>query len=127
MRAKTSLNWIGLALVLSAGCGSSTVSRSEARDRATSETCNRFDACGQVAAGKAYPDQESCEVDQRAMWQTRWPAEACEGKIDQAKLEVCLTAIHSTECTSALDIYNTIVNKCGQANVCSGGGNPDGG
>jgi hypothetical protein len=130
MRAKTRLHgWLtlaGLAIALG-GCGSSTVSRSEARDRATSETCNRFAACDQIGPGKAHETRESCEIAQRANWDTNWPAAECDGKINQSQLEICLTAIHSTECTNFFDILNTLGNKCPKAKICASGSMPDSG
>jgi hypothetical protein len=126
MRAKTSFLGLALALVMTAGCGGSSVSRSEARDRATGETCSRYVACDLIGAGKAYADRESCEIDWRAKWDMGWPVADCDGKIDQNQLEICLTAIHSTEC-NAFDVLYTIGVKCPKEKICAGGAKPDSG
>jgi hypothetical protein len=131
MHANTRLHgWFtlaGLALALGGfGCGGSAASQSQARDRATAETCNRYASCEQIGAGKAYATRESCEVDWRAKWESGWPPAECDGKIDQAQLEICLTAIHATDC-NAFDVLYTIGTKCPKARICSGGSTPDSG
>ncbi len=111
-----------------AGCGGS--SRESARDQATTQSCARFDQmCGDIGAGKTFDTLDSCEIQVRAHWDSTWPVASCDGKINEANLEVCLAAIYSTGCTSGLDILDTLAVKCAEAKVCAGAGStsPDGG
>jgi hypothetical protein len=108
-----------VALGLPAGCGSSH-SQAAARDAVTEATCDWYMDCGEIGAGKTHASRDSCEVQVRASWDSAWPAEACDGKINSEQLDVCLDAIAITECGNGLDVLNTLVNKCPQAKVCSG-------
>ena len=115
-----------LALTASS-CGGVGTSRATARDQATSVTCDWYNGCHAFGTtGSMYPSRDSCEIDVRAKWESGWPAAECEGKIDPAALNVCLNAIAGTLCDNALDILNTLANKCGKGKVC-GATTPDGG
>jgi hypothetical protein len=107
-----------VAMLAGVSCNSST-SQQDARDRATAETCARLTACGQVGSGKTYATADDCTTKWRSNWQTTWPPPACDGQINENNLEICLTAIHSTDCMSGLDALDT-ASKCTQAKVCSG-------
>jgi len=121
------LGVVGLlaAVTLASACDSST-SRESARSQATTLTCQRYDMCMMVGAGKTYADIGSCEVIWQGNWEQYWPAADCQGKISQAELETCLAAIRGTNCMG-LDIVTTIFDKCNKMKVCSSGGTPDGG
>ncbi len=116
------------ALAGARGCGAVTDTRVTARDNATKATCDRYQACGFIApnANPGYPDRASCEIAWRANWDNAWPASDCQGRIDQASLNVCLERINSTQCTSFVDFLATL-GICGKANVCSLGMPTDGG
>jgi len=101
------------------GCGSDH-SQAGARDAVTEATCDWYMGCGEIGAGKTHATRDSCEVQVRASWDSAWPVEACDGKINTAQLDVCLNAIAATECGNGLDVLNTLVNKCPQDKVCSG-------
>jgi hypothetical protein len=129
---KLPIGWLALlgALALGAGaavsgCGSSN-SQADARDRATTTSCDWFQMCGQIGAGKRYETRDTCNVQVRASWDQAWPVASCDGKIDENQLGICLAAIQSTLCGNGLDVLNTLVNKCPEAKIC-GGANPDGG
>jgi hypothetical protein len=111
-----------VAAALGARCGSVNGgdSRIAARDQAATATCMRYQACGAIGTqtGAAYQTLASCQTDWQANFEKQWPASACENKIDQANLQVCLSAIGGTSCTSLLDILNTLYVKCGQAPIC---------
>jgi hypothetical protein len=112
-----------LLAVVTLACDSG-VTRQSARAQATSLTCQRYDMCMMVGAGKTYADHEACEIAWQANWDGAWPAADCEGKINQAELETCLAAIRSTSCMGGLDFLSTVFVKCGKQTVCSGGGSP---
>lgn len=114
--------WAGTTLQ---SCGSGS-SQADARDRATAASCDWWQMCGQIGAGKRYETRDTCNVQVRASWDSNWPVATCEGHIDESQLEICLAAIKITDCGNLLDIGNTLANKCPAAKVCSGG-KPDGG
>ena len=72
------------------------------------------------------PGLASCEIAWRANWDNAWPASDCQGRIDQASLNVCFERINSTQCASFVDFLTTL-GICGKANVCSTGVPTDGG
>jgi hypothetical protein len=109
---------------LAASC-SSSVSREQARDQATTATCQRYVMCNAIGAGKAYPTEPDCELQWQAMWDNYWPASTCDDKINQAALDVCLNAIGGTAC-NVVDFFATL-GKCSAMNVCGASSNPDGG
>jgi hypothetical protein len=108
-----------LALGVAAGCGSNH-SQASARDAVTDASCDYYARCGEIGAGKTYETRDTCEVQVRANWDTAWPVEACDGKINSEQLNICLSAIGATECGNALDALNTLLNKCPQNKICSG-------
>jgi hypothetical protein len=107
------------ALGLATGCGSDH-SQAGARDAVTDASCDFYNRCGEIGAGKTYETRDSCEVQVRASWDTAWPVQACDGKINSEQLKVCLSAIAATECGNTLDVLNTLLNKCPQDKICSG-------
>jgi hypothetical protein len=105
------------------GCGGVTnmaPTRAAARDAATKATCDRYNACGLVGTGQTYTDYSACQIAWEANWDSAWPAADCEGRIDQAQYNVCLSRIQSTSCTNILDFLTTL-GICGKANVCVAG------
>jgi Family of unknown function (DUF6184) len=125
------IGWLGLGAVAAfaigasaGGCDSST-SRASARDQATTATCARYSTCMQIGTGLAYPTMEACEIDWQANWEKAWPAADCDGKIDATALDVCLSAIRSTDCANALDFLSTL-GKCTKVDICKAT-SPDGG
>jgi hypothetical protein len=118
------LGALGLAVV--AGCGSSAPTRQEARDQATTLTCDRFDECMLIgsAPNAAFPTAEACQLEWRSNWEMAWPAVDCEGKIDSAQFGLCQNAIRATAC-NVFDFLVTL-GKCGKMNVCRTS-TPDGG
>ncbi len=108
-----------VALLALAGCGG-PLSQPAARDMATVHACDWFEKCGDIGSGKSYATRDSCDVGQRADWNNRWPLSKCDGKVVPSDLDVCLRAIDSTVCANALDVLNTVLNKCSTAQVCKG-------
>ena len=117
-------------LVLAMGvstCGGVTDSRTSARDKATTATCDRYNQCHLIgmATGASYASYDSCATIWRGKWEEMWPPSLC-GAIDQAQLTVCLGAITATECTSALDFFATL-GKCQAQDICVGAADAGGG
>jgi hypothetical protein len=102
------------------GCGGVSSSQEVARDKATKASCDWYASCSEIGAGKTYPTRADCDVNVRAGWNNAWPSAECDGKIDQAQLDVCLTSISITECANGLDVLNTLVVKCPKASICAG-------
>jgi hypothetical protein len=99
-------------------CGGVTDARTAARDKATTATCNRFSACNLIGAdaGESYFSYDSCTTIWRGKWEEMWPPSLC-AEIDQEKLNVCLSAIGGTDCTSVLDFLTTL-GKCQAVDIC---------
>jgi len=110
-----------------AGCGKVTDERIVARDRATTASCDYFMRCNQIgsAAGAAFPDRDSCDVQVRSFWESSWPSADCQGKIRQDQLDVCISAINGTQCGNGINFLTTL-GTCGKANVCTGGADAGG-
>ena len=94
--------------LLATSCGGVTNSQVVARDRATTASCDWYQGCGNIGAGKTYETRESCETQVRGQWDQAWPLTECDSKINQAQLSVCLDAIHATQCGNVLDILSTL-------------------
>jgi len=112
---------LGLIAGIVSGCNEFadlTNSQSEAVTVATNATCDRYDACGKIGAGKAYENRESCENHVRDFWNRQWTAAQCEGHIDGDALDVCTDRISSTDCNSFVDQLNTVYNSCDSDDVC---------
>lgn len=109
-----------VALTLFASCGGVTSSQVVARDRATVASCDWYQTCDGIGAGKMYETRDSCETQVRAHWDQTWPLAQCDGKINQAQLSICLDAIHATQCGNLLDILATLGVKCPESSICSG-------
>ncbi|MBS1151971.1 MAG: hypothetical protein H6Q89_3669 [Myxococcaceae bacterium] len=106
-------------LLALAGCGG-PLSQPAARDLATARSCDWVAKCGEIGSGKSYASRDACEVGQRNDWNNRWSVGKCDGKVIPSDLDLGLKAIDSTSCGNALDILNTVYNKCSEANVCKG-------
>jgi hypothetical protein len=106
------------AVALLSSCGN--FSQATARDLATTHSCDWYAKCGEIGAGKTFETRDSCEVNVRVVWNATWPLDACDGKIPSKELDSCLNAIDNTQCANGLDLFNTLFNKCAQAQVCVG-------
>jgi hypothetical protein len=125
----------GLAAGLAGGVSCGGVSGSDvvnARNQATTASCNYFMMCGQIGPGQqnngGYDTYQDCLTQVMGSWTNGWPTSTCEGHIDQRQLTVCLDAIGSTTDCNGLAVLITLT-KCGSGTVCSanltdaGGGN----
>jgi hypothetical protein len=120
MRLKRAALVAVLALAAGASsCGGVTDSRVAARNRASKAACDRAQACGNVGPGQTYNDYMSCitivngDIDANI-----WPPAECQ-QIDQAMLNVCLSAINGTQCGNLLNFLVTL-GTCGKQYVCVG-------
>jgi hypothetical protein len=116
-----------LGLVGARGCGgvsSPSDPRVAARDQATKKTCDKYMSCGLIGAdaGTTYQTYDSCTTTWEGNWENQWSIAMCEGKIDQTNLATCIDRIGGTDCTSLLDVLNTLLNTCSAAKVCDVGG-----
>jgi hypothetical protein len=100
------------------GCGSVSNDRDEAINQAATATCSRYQACGAIGTAGAPATVSDCQNDWKATFTKQWPPAQCQGRIDQSMLSLCVQRINSTECTSILDILNTLYVVCSEANVC---------
>jgi hypothetical protein len=105
----------------SAGCGNvnaSSHSQVAARTAATSQTCDRFQMCGDIGAGKTYETRASCETQVGSFWDQTWPPAECESKIDPTRLDVCLAAIRAADCANPSAVLVSFVVNCSKAQIC---------
>jgi hypothetical protein len=108
--------------LLLTACG--PTSRTAAYERAAAEVCdNYYDRCGSIGAGEnmRYASRQDCLTKERSNWSDLWSHERCDGKINDEELSICIQAIRITSCDSFIDAMNTLLNKCSQNKVCSGG------
>jgi len=119
--AHRSLSSLLICVVLGvfSSCGGVTNSQVVARDRATAASCDWYQNCGEIGAGKTYETRESCDTQVRAHWDQTWPLSQCDSRINQSQLSICLDAIHATQCGNVLDILSTLGVKCPASSVCS--------
>lgn len=115
---------VAAGILALASCDGGAPSRESARAQATSAICQRIDMCGQIGDGKSFPTLDACQLKWQANWDGAWPASACDGKVDAAQFDVCISAIKGTACSLA-DLAVTI-GKCSATNVCDAA-SPDGG
>ncbi len=99
------------------GCG--PVTRADAREAAAQKACAWYQECGDIGPGLTFEDRDECAMESENTFNALWDNAACS-EIEREDLEVCLTAIESTQCDNALDFLNTIFNRCSVANVCGG-------
>jgi hypothetical protein len=103
------------------GCGSVTSDRDAAISQAASDTCARYQTCGDIgptAGSNGYASINDCQNAWKGNFTTQWPAGECEGRIDQSMLSVCRSRIMSTSCTSILDVLVTFDVYCGATAIC---------
>ncbi len=100
------------------GCGSVASDRDAAINNAAADACDRYQACGDIGPSGSYMSIGDCQTDWKAKFTTQWPANECEGRIDQTMLGVCRSRIMSTSCTSVLDVLTTFEVYCSAAAVC---------
>jgi hypothetical protein len=120
---KMNLGIIAAGIVGLVGCGTSTIPditnrQVDAVNSASERSCNRYDACGKIGAGKKYETRAACESDNDSFWNGRWDAADCDGHINGDALDVCLTSIDGTECNSGLDQLETAFLRCAKSDVC---------
>jgi hypothetical protein len=89
-----------------------------AREQAAVRSCDFYERCGNIGSGKTYATRDECMTKQRANWVDTWPTDRCDGKLNGANLEVCLSAISATQCDNFIDLLAT-ASKCGRDKVCA--------
>ncbi|WP_239576268.1 DUF6184 family natural product biosynthesis lipoprotein [Archangium primigenium] len=103
------------------GCGTVadiTNRQADAVTAAVNESCDRYEACGQIGPDKKYATRDACKAENQDFWNGRWDAADCEGHIVGASLDVCLDSIKTTSCDSILDQLDTAYNRCAKSDVC---------
>jgi hypothetical protein len=108
----------GFAFGAGYGCGSVTNDRDAAINAASSDACNRYQACDAIGPSKSYASISDCQTDWKARFTNQWTQADCQGRIDQTMLGVCRSAIMGTSCTNVVDILETFLVKCSAAAVC---------
>src|SRR5262245_65463013 len=85
------------------GCGGVTDARVAARNRASKAACDRFNMCGNIGPGLTYADYQSCISEVNGFIDSSvWQADQCQ-QINQANLNVCVSAISGTQCGNVLN------------------------
>src|SRR5262249_49786308 len=99
------------------GCGGVTDARVAARNRASKAACDRFNMCGNIGPGLTYADYQSCISEVNGFIDSSvWQADQCQ-QINQANLNVCVSAISGTQCGTVLN-GRIPLGPCGKQNVC---------
>ena len=120
---KMNLGIIAAGIVGLVGCGTSTIPditnrQVDAVNSATERSCDRYDYCGKIGAGKKYETRDACESANDDFWGNRWDAADCDGHINGDALNECLKSIDATDCNSGLDQLETAFLKCAKSDVC---------
>lgn len=110
----TRLLLLSVGALLFASCLTVT----DAREGAANRACQWEDKCGNVGSGKNYANPAECMTDKRSDFQSAWPTDRCDGRIDGASLDTCFKAIDNTRCNDLFDAINT-ASKCSASSVCS--------
>ncbi|ATB29947.1 DUF6184 family natural product biosynthesis lipoprotein [Melittangium boletus] len=104
------------------GCGGTvadiTNKQSDAVNAAAGESCDRYQDCEEIGAGKKYETRDACLAENKDFWNGRWEAADCDGHINGDSLDVCLNSIKTTSCGSIIDQIDTAYNRCAKADVC---------
>jgi hypothetical protein len=85
--------------------------------------------CNQIGGmDPTFESDSTCQTMVLSYWTGQWTDAACQGKVDEAALTVCIDAINSTLCMNGIDVLSTLLAKCPVAKVCpsatdGGGGN----
>ncbi len=95
-----------------------TNKQSDAVNAAVSATCDRYEACREIGAGKSYETSAECEKDSQDFWNDQWTVAKCEGNINGDALNVCTDRISSTDCDSFVDRLATVYVSCSSDDVC---------
>lgn len=110
-------------LLVASGCVvllSACLSVVDAREIGAQHTCSYEQRCGNIGSGQRYATPAECITDKRADFQSTWPTDRCDGKINGEAFDGCLKAIDNTRCNDFLDIINT-ASKCSSGSVCTAG------
>jgi hypothetical protein len=111
-----------LCLLGSLGCNAvadATNKQSDAVNAAAGATCDRYDACGEVGAGKTYTSRQSCDSSAQDFWNQQWSAVDCDGHINGTALTFCTDHIATTACSNFVGQISTVFTACNKSDVCS--------
>ena len=97
-------------------CGGGSPTQMEARDQATTTSCDFYQRCDKIGSSKQYSTRDDCETQVKATFQSAWPPEGCTN-ISPTGLGNCETAIRIADCTSGIDALS-VLSKCSRMNVC---------
>lgn len=93
--------------------------RAEYRNMAADEVCNELDSCGNIGSGEQYDTYDDCIVEEESRFNSAWPANECEDRINADKFDNCMTRAKLAACGSWLD-YLAALDHCSADNVCIG-------
>src|SRR5688572_3414172 len=111
---KTRIIGTVVAIVIAIGCNqvaNLTKKQSDALDAVVNSDCDKYQACGEIAAGKKYANRSDCEAEARAYWNDKWPVGDCDGNINGNNLDICTDSITEAACTD-MDRAATSVFRC---------------
>jgi hypothetical protein len=103
-----------------AACG--PPSQIQAVSEGASHACNYYQRCGQIGpgAGEAYDTEANCTYALQGQLNTYWPPAQCTNHISGSAFNACMAAMDNTACNNAIDLLNTVLDKCSAPTVCSG-------
>lgn len=113
---------LGVVSVIATGCSNTiadvTNSQAKAVTAAVNATCDRYNACSRIGAGKTYENRDACDKQARDFWNDQWTVAKCEGNINGDSLTVCTDRISATNCDSFVDKLQTVYGSCATEDVC---------
>ena len=97
--------------------GAGIVSADDALSHLTARRCDHEIDCNNVGAGKRYDDRGGCERDIAHSLEGELGPSVCSYGIREDRLDVCLQAIRTSSCATALDTMSRIAT-CRTTAVC---------
>ncbi|HEY4394593.1 MAG TPA: DUF6184 family natural product biosynthesis lipoprotein [Polyangia bacterium] len=122
----TAIAVLSLVVSISGATSCGGVSGSDvvnARNQATTASCNYFMMCNEIGAGMSatggYDTYQDCTTKVVSSWTSAWPTTTCQGHIDETALGKCIDAINSNgagDCNGVAVLLT--LTKCGSGTVC---------
>lgn len=94
--------------------------RKELRDEIVRTQCNRAQDCEQIGVDKRYEDYATCLAEVKGDFDQLWPAEQCDGRINEGVFDSCNERVTKVSCEGiggAIELLQ-FLNNCNANRVC---------